>query len=151
MGDFNFRNINWNTLSSSVSKENRFIEMVHELNMTQHVRDPTRLHNILDLCLSPDDDSILKVGVKRNFYTSDHSYITLYINLPVRVEPSKRTYRGFNDVDYELLNAHLTIIDLDRLGYDNDCNVLYTSFQSTIDDLIDQYVPNKVFSRRIVP
>ena len=70
--------------------------MVHELNMIQHVRDPTRYHNILDLCLSPDDDSISNVGVKSHFSTSDHSYITLDINLPVRIEPSRRTYRDFN-------------------------------------------------------
>ena len=41
--------------------------MVHELDVIQHVRDPTRLHNILDLCLSTGDDSILNVGVKSNF------------------------------------------------------------------------------------
>ena len=58
LGDFNFPHINWNTLSSSISEENHFIEMVHELNMIQHVRDPTRYLNILDLCLSPDDESI---------------------------------------------------------------------------------------------
>ena len=153
LGDFNFPHINWNTLSSSISEENYFIEMVHELNMIQHVRDPTRYHNILDLCLSPDDDSISNVGVKSHFSTSDHSYITLDINLPVRIEPSRRTYRDFNDVDYELLNVHLAIIDWDSHfnGYDNDCNVLYTIFQSIIDDLINQYVPIKVFSRRNVP
>ena len=47
--------------------------MVHKLNMIQHVRDPTRLHNILDLCSSPDDDSVLNVGVKSIFSTSDNS------------------------------------------------------------------------------
>ena len=104
--------------------------------MIQHVRDPTRLHNILDLCLSPDDQSTSNVGVEINFSTSDQSYIILDINLLVRVEPLKRTYRDFNDVDYELLNAHLAIIDWDSHfnGYDNDCNMLYTIFQSIIDD-----------------
>ena len=59
--------------------------MVHELNMIQYVCDPTRLHNILDLCLSTDDDSILNIGVKGDFSTSDHSYIALSISLPVGV------------------------------------------------------------------
>ena len=59
----------------------------------------------------PRCNSILNVGVKINFSTSDHSYITLDINLPVRIEPSKRTYRDLNDVDYKLLNAHLAIKD----------------------------------------
>ena len=85
--------------------------MGHEVNMIQHVRDPTRYHNIL--CLSPDNDSISNIGVKIFFPTSDHPYITLDINLPVRSETSRCTYRDFNDVDYELLNAHLAIIDWD--------------------------------------
>ena len=87
--------------------------MVHELNMIQHVRDPTWFHIILDLILSPYDDSILNIWVKNNLPTSDNSYITVHINLPVRVEWLKRTCRGINDVDYELLNTHLAIIDWD--------------------------------------
>ena len=100
-----------------------------------------------------DDDSILNVGVKCNFSTSDHSYITLDINLLVRMEQPRRTYRDFNDFHYELLNAHLATIDWDIYfnGYDHDCNVFYTIFQSIIDNLIDEYVPIKVFSGRNVP
>ena len=65
----------------------------------------------------------------------------------MKIEPSRRTYRDFNDVVYELLNVHLAIIDWDSHfnGYDNDCNVLYTIFKSIIDDLIDQCVPTKCF------
>ena len=48
LGDFNFPNINWNTLSSSIPEEKHFIEMVQEVNMIQYVRDPNRVHNILD-------------------------------------------------------------------------------------------------------
>ena len=87
--------------------------MVHELNMIQHVRYHTRFYNILDLYLSPDDDSILNVEVKGDFYTSGHFYFTVDINIPVRVASLTRTYRDFNDGEYELLNAHLTIIDWD--------------------------------------
>ena len=69
--------------------------MVHELNMIHHVCDPTRLHNILDWCLGPDDDSILNVGVKIKISTSEYSYITLNITLPVKVGPDIHTYRDF--------------------------------------------------------
>ena len=75
------------------------------------------------------------------------------INLPVRVESVTRIYRGLNDIDHELLNAHLAIIDWDSHfnGYDKDCNMLYTISQFIIDELIDQYIPIKIFSRRNVP
>ena len=91
--------------------------------------------------------------MKSNFSTSDHSCFTLDINLPVKIEPPRRKYRYFNDVDYELVNVHLAIIDWDSYfnGCDNDCNVLYTFFHSIIDELIDQCVPIKGFSRHNVP
>ena len=62
-------------------------------------------------------------------------------------------YRDYNDVDYELLHAHLATIDWDSLfnGYDDDCNMLWTIFQSIMDDLTMKYVPIKVFTERNVP
>ena len=56
VGDFNFRNINWNNLTSVSTDEHNFLELIHELNLTQNVREPTRQAAILDLCLSPNDD-----------------------------------------------------------------------------------------------
>ena len=95
-----------------------------------HVREPIRFRNTLDLCLNPDEDSNLNFEVKSNFSRSDHPYITLDTNLPIRIEQSRRTYRDFKYVDYELLNAHLAIIDWVSHfnGYDNYCDVLYTFF-----------------------
>ena len=81
------------------------------------------------------------------FFTSDHSYFNLDITLPVRVKPLRRTYLDYSDVDYELLNAHLAIIHRANhlSGYDSDFNRLYTVYRIIIDNLLDQYVPNKVF------
>jgi len=153
VGDFNFRNINWNNLTSVSTDEHNFLELIHELNLTQNVREPTRQAAILDLCLSPNDDSIINLAVKETFSTSDHSYFTFEVNLPINISKKRFMYRDYNDVDYELLHAHLATIDWDCLfnGYDDDCNMLWTTFQSVLDDLTMQYVPIKVFSNRNVP
>ena len=71
--------------------------MVHDLTMIQHVRDPTIFHNILNLCLCPDEGSLINVRVKGHFTTSVHSCNTSDINLPVRVE-SHVYLQGFQRV-----------------------------------------------------
>lgn len=78
-----------------------------------------------------------------NFSTSDHSYTTLDLNLPVRVE---------SFVDYESLHAHIAIINLNSHynDYDNDSTMFYKTFQSIIDDLVDQYALIKILSLRNV-
>ena len=150
LGDFNFTNNNWNTLTSSISEEKHFVELVLELNKIQRVRDPSRVHNSLDLCLSLDEDTILNVGVKSNFLTSDQSFLTLDINSPVKIEPSRQGFQRCYlravkcSSCYHHWYSHFK-------SYDNDCNGIYTIFQYIIDDLIDQYVPIKAFSRGNVP
>ena len=152
-GDFNFRNINWNNLTSCSPEERHFLDVVHELNLTQNVREPTRQTAILDLCLSPNDDSVVNLAVKETFSTSDHSYFTFDVKLPINVGKKRFVYRDYKDVDYELLHAHLATIDWDSLftGYEDDCNMLWGVFQSVIDDLVIQYVPIKEFSERNAP
>ena len=153
MGDFNFPSIDWNTLSSNILEESRFLDVLNELNVSQNVYEPTRENAILDLCLTSNDDSITDLKVNEPFSTSDHSYITLNINLPVKKPRKKFLYRDYDAVDYELLRAHLATIDWDSYfdGFDDDCNILWITFKSVMDDLVSEYVPVKEFSERKVP
>ena len=70
VGDFNFRNINWNNLTSSSAEERNFLEMIHELNLSQNVRDFTREKAVLDLCLSPNDNSIPSIKFRSCTHTA---------------------------------------------------------------------------------
>ena len=153
VGDLNFRYIDWRTMSSNVSEEKYFLEMMNELNMIQHVSEPTRLNAILDLCLSRNDDAIFDLEVHETFSNSDHSYLTFRIKLPIRDQKKSFIYRDYENVDYELLRAHLATIDWDSLfeSNDNDCNMMWTIFNSIIDNLMNEYVPVKEFSERKVP
>ena len=151
-GDFNFPDIDWSRMSSNDSEEKHFLQMLNEENMIQHVFESTRENSILDLCLTPNDDSVSDLKVHETFSTSDHSYITFNFNLPFNFPRKKFTYRDFENVDYELLRAHLAIIDWDIYfdGYNDDCNMLWSIFHSIIDELMCEYVPVKEFSERKV-
>ena len=52
MGDFNHADIRWNSLDSCDDGK-AILMLVQDCFLTQHVSEPTRVDNILDLILSP--------------------------------------------------------------------------------------------------
>ena len=66
MGDFNYANINWNTLQSmpgATTDSVSFLDCIETNNLTQHVKDPTRGSNGLDLVITRDPDIVHEVEV----------------------------------------------------------------------------------------
>ena len=71
MGDFNFHNINWETISMHESENSYtylFLESIRYTYLYQHTFEPTRGRmsnepHILDLILTPDEDDIIEVCV----------------------------------------------------------------------------------------
>ena len=52
MGDFNHGNIKWDSLQSTGVEDQRFLCLVQENFLTQHVLEPTRAARVLDIVLS---------------------------------------------------------------------------------------------------
>ena len=69
-GDFNFNDINWNSLYGNTSSSEKFCETVFELNLTQLIDEAIHIHgNILDLLLTNNIDIIHDITVNpSNFY-----------------------------------------------------------------------------------
>jgi len=60
VGDFNFPDVCWSSLSGTSSLSNHFCEFVFDHNLTQHVTNPTHIMgNILDLVLTSAGMSII--------------------------------------------------------------------------------------------
>ena len=50
LGDFNLPGINWETLSGSNQYENRFLDLLYDIDLFQLVNEPTHIEgNTLDL------------------------------------------------------------------------------------------------------
>ena len=58
-GDFNYRGINWDLLQSD-SEGQKFLDVILDCFMDQHVRQPTRGKNILDLVFSTEGTMIMQ-------------------------------------------------------------------------------------------
>ena len=63
MGNFNHHGINWNYLESAAHSE-AFLLLMQDCFLTQHVLEPTRGCNVLDLVLSSQTELINASGKK---------------------------------------------------------------------------------------
>ena len=81
MGDFNHPDIRWNSLDSS-NESAKFLLLVQNCFLTQHVLEPTRGDNVLDLILSSNKELVDNVTVVEPLGSSDHSQI--HFNLTVK-------------------------------------------------------------------
>ena len=72
MGDVNHPDIRWNSLGST-NESAQFLLLVQNCFITQHVLEPTRGDNVLDLILSSNKELVDNVTVLEPLGTSDHS------------------------------------------------------------------------------
>ena len=93
MGDFNHPGINWNYLESSADSE-AILLLMQDCFLTQHVLEPTRGDNVLDLVLSSQKELIndlKEIGTIKRFY----SVYDVYYGLLHFIQPSVITKCGF--------------------------------------------------------
>ena len=74
MGDFNYPKINWDTLDCD-SSSTAFRDLILDNYLYQHVRQPTRENNILDLVISSNVNMVNDVQVLEHLGNSDHNIL----------------------------------------------------------------------------
>jgi len=103
LGDFNFPDVDWCTLSGSSSK---FCDLLFQLNLTQLVDKPTHnLGNILDLIIT-NNEVIYDLIINPQNYkpiSTDHFLISFTILVPSEYTISSPTQVIF---DYSKANYH---------------------------------------------
>ena len=101
LGDFNFPDISWETLSGTSSQSNYFCDLIYKFNLNQSVSHPTHVKgNILDIVLTVDSSNSLPL--------SDHFKITfsLTISTPPMAK-SKASYISYSKADWPGLSSFL--------------------------------------------
>ena len=78
MADSNYPDINWTTLKSD-NNRHKFLKLVLDCYLEQHVLNPTRMNNILDLVLT--NELIIKNCIHLSAPTdkSDHNVLRPYL------------------------------------------------------------------------
>ena len=158
-GDFNFPQINWQTMSVSTSggspESNKSAEELLNFMsanlMNQHVDVPTRGTNILDLLLSNNDRLVSHVTT-RSTVMSDHDMVDIaltinptsaphsHINL---FDPNDFRSLDFQRANFEKLNESLESVDW--IGLRESCSFedFPAVFTKTVHRVCQSHVPLK--------
>ena len=112
MGDFNFRNINWETGECTSVQEQKFLDIFEDNLLVQMVNSPTRKPNLLDLVLVGDPSAVTKCKVGEAFGNSDHQIVTTEISRPVpRINLAPRKIYLYSKGNYHKLNSDFQEVD----------------------------------------
>jgi len=106
MGDFNYPRLNWDTYECDSNAEN-FRDLLLDNYLYQHVREPTRESNILDLEISSDENMVTEVEVLEHLGHSDHNIIICSLILDVGLNKNKRPTRKYHKADYDAMRIGL--------------------------------------------
>ena len=147
LGDFNFSDINWESLDGNSPLSTTFCNIVFNLNLTQLIDQPTHTAgNILDLVLTNIPDSIFNIQIHDNpplLIPSDHYIITFDISngsVPCKINESYNTL-NFSKGDYESLCYFLGTVDLSPCYQSEDIEFIWSYLSTIIKDAINRFVP----------
>ena len=139
MGDFNFPNINWETLDSDTNSS-QFRDLILDNYLHQHVKEPTRNNNILDLIITSDISLIEKISVMEHLGNSDHNILTWKLICRVDTGDNKLPVRQYNKANYDDIRDWLANIDWNvefkRLDVDDVWNKFYTIMQTVVTKFV---------------
>ena len=154
LGDFNFRNINWNNYSisgTSYSKsELEFLELILDNFLTQHINEVTRYRlgqvpSILDLIFSKDENLVTNVEIGPPLGKSDHVSILFELNISTEtgnLQMNKR-YR-YNAGNYQEMRDYIAEIQWEVLLIkQNTLEDNWTTFKTIIEEAVEKFVPKK--------
>ena len=102
IGDFNLRNVNWETHASTNNVEQLFLEEFFKLGLIQCITAPTHTKgNILDILLTNSESLLNNVQILSN---CDHYAITFDLKLKIaRKKPVKTQRFNFKKANWDKL------------------------------------------------
>ena len=140
MGDFNFPHINWDTLESD-SDGSQFRDLLLDNYLVQHVKEPTRNDNILDLVITSDVNMVDKMQVIEHLGNSDHNILLWKLICNVEITDNKIHVRQYNKANYEEMRNFLAEVEWNTEFQELDVDGMWGKFCSIIHSAIDKFVP----------
>ena len=71
-GRFNHGHIQWTSLESTGGEDQQFLFLIQDSFLTQHVLEPTRGENVLEIVLSSQKELVENVKTHEPLSNSDH-------------------------------------------------------------------------------
>ena len=157
LGHYNMPHINWQSLSSSTSTGDIFLDFCNEESLQQHIDFPT--HNsgsLLDLLLCDEFSSRNLNSIESApplTATCDHNIInfSLFYENISKPQDTILPYLCYKKGNYELINSKLDLINWEEVMSALNFNVqkIYDYFINQITSLVKLYVPTSQYKSTI--
>ena len=147
VGDFNFPDINWSSMSGSCPRSSLFSETLFECNLTQLIDGPTHVKgNILDLVLTSDEQAITALQIHSEFDSpvkSDHLMISFsLLAKPKGIPRSKpRIVFDYSKADWSGLCDHLLDSDFSLCYEKDDVEIIWSVFKQIVISAMQLFIP----------
>ena len=142
MGDFNFNDINWTTLEHG-SVGSRLIDFLGDNYLVQHVKDPTRNRNILDLLITSRENLITDVEIGENIASSDHNLIRCNLQKSFRIDSSLSVIPDLRKANFTRLREDLQLIEWETELDGKPVDQMWDLLQNILTEMIRKYIPFK--------
>ena len=143
-GDFNLPNINWATMSCTVSSSDgkKLCEVTLDHSLSQLVTEPTRQGNILDLLFTNNADHVHDVEVVDGLPGGDHDavHFVYEVGNPVLSRAKRKVY-NFKKANFDHFRDLLAMIPWDCCLSGNSIEDLWSSFKDLLFSAADQCIP----------
>ena len=118
-----------------------FRDLLLDSYLFQHVRQPTRLNNILDLVISSNENMVDDVKVLEHLGNSDHNILVWNLICDVGLIKNQKPYRKYHKADYESMREWFKYIDWTTEFGELEVEEMWQKFCSIINQAIDLFVP----------
>lgn len=146
-GDFNFPDINWDTLTGASPHSTSFCELIYKYNLFQHVSDPTHTRgNILDLILSNDTNLVHSISINSCNPlppTSDHFKINFYISTSIPPKPKHQPqyFLNYSKADWSGLVQYLLDYDFSHIYSVSNLDSFWSQLKHIILESATHFIP----------
>lgn len=147
IGDFNFPDIDWDSICGNTEGSRIFISCVQDNFFTQLVDKATRGQNILDLILTTDD-IVSKLEVGETLGNSDHNIIRFSIEFNKSVSSNNQKIPNFAKGDYAKFKRILGTVDWGAELGNNNCHDMWNKFKIIVEHTQSQCVPTRTIRNK---
>ena len=150
MGDFNHGHIQWNSLESTGIEDQQFLFLIQDSFLTQHVLEPTRGENVLDIVLSSQKELVDNVKIFEPLGNSDHNQIHFDINVKSESKNKKTYKRNFHKGNYKDMRKYLAKLDWNNMLMNKNAIECWNILKYEIESIIDKFVPFQKQGKRCI-
>ena len=142
-GDFNLPVTEWGGTLNSHSGHELYSNIL-ESSLCQHIREPTRGQNILDIVLTTDDNQISNVDIGPEFSTSDHRTLSFNIDFTTTQQNNHENVPDFQRADFEKLRGILKNTDWSEIYRIQDVEEAWNTFMDILTKAVSECIPTRV-------